>query len=51
MTGGVAARCATAVVAFGAVEGGGEDAACKAKMAAATGMSGIMNCPGSWLFF
>src|SRR5712691_9101520 len=46
MTGGVAARCAMAVVAFGAVGGGGEEAACKANMTAATGKTGIMNCPG-----
>ncbi len=52
ITGGVAARCATAVVALRAVAGGaggGEEAVCKAKTTAATGMSG-MDCPGSWLF-
>jgi hypothetical protein len=46
ITGGLAARCATAVVALGAAEGGGEEAVCKANMTAATGKSGIVNCPG-----
>src|SRR5437867_3607539 len=47
MTGGVVARCATAVVAEGTVGRAGDAAFCKAKTTAATGKSGIMNCPGS----
>ena len=42
ITGGVVARCATAVVAFGAVGGRGEEAVCKASTMAATGVRGIM---------
>jgi hypothetical protein len=42
ITGGVEARRATAVVALGPVEGGGEEAVCTANIAAANDMSGIM---------
>src|SRR5262245_3791344 len=48
ITGGVVARCATAVVALGAVGGAGEEPVCRARMTAATGASGIMHCPWKW---
>ena len=42
MTGAEVARCATAVVALGALGGGGETVAvCSARMRAAAGMGGI----------